>query len=256
MYAKQQNEVPQIKEESSATKQKILQISSTDKKELKEIVYHELDYFEEDAEKAWYDGEKVWNEIRNEIESKYPIDTWVAVHRSGKYVAASSEKEIDVKIQEAKWWSPFMKIIGRDAAPEVSQRAVHAFRGASLCTNTTAEVGSSVNRLYGHAYTNHITFVNDDGAEVSNIAPANRQSSMQKIPDQRIRQTDGSVVILPACRFFLSIDGLVTKVFATVGGVDNILGVDVLHRYLHSIDYRNVGAERVITLRPDLYDDV
>ena len=31
---------------------------------------------EENAEKAWNDGEKVWMKIREEIERKFPPDTW------------------------------------------------------------------------------------------------------------------------------------------------------------------------------------
>jgi len=52
---------------------------------------------------------------------------------------------------------------------------------------------------------------------------------------------------------FITIDGLRTRCYCTAD--ERTIGLDVIHRYVHHIDYRNDDHPRTWTARDDLSDE-
>lgn len=64
---------------------------------------------------------------------------------------------------------------------------------------------------------------------------------------------EGVLRNVPTYKKYITIDGLQTRCACTVGY--RAIGLDVIHRYIHRIDYRNAAHPRRWTARPDLVND-
>jgi len=97
-------------------------------------------------------------------------------------------------------------------------------------------------------------FVVDDGATHSSI----KQSDVGKTtrlyrPIPSVHTFGGRVLRnVPTFIKFITIDGLRTRCYCTVD--ERVIGLDVIHRYIHKIDYRKANP-RKWRRRPDLQDE-
>jgi len=76
-----------------------------------------------DALEYWNAGKKAWEKRSDELTKNLPKGTWIAIDGNGKYVTATSEDALDIQIEKAEMFSPFMELIGEEM-PVIDMDAV------------------------------------------------------------------------------------------------------------------------------------
>jgi hypothetical protein len=92
----------------------------------------------------------------------------------------------------------------------------------------------------------------DDGATSTSILPSDATRVTRLGPIIQVYGYKNTKYTEQTYYKFITIDGLRTKCCCTVD--ERVIGLDVIHRYVHHIDYRNANP-RSWTARNDLADD-
>jgi hypothetical protein len=189
----------------------------------------------------------------------------VAVNEDGQYITATSVHKLDKKIEKYGWFSPYYEQVGipvpdaiarpaNGSLVDVRRRGVGriAYGNAepNLTTSISGEMRNSSAQTRAKRFTD--SFV-DDGATRSSIKQSDvTKQTRQGRPIPTIHGYGGvKHSNVPTYLKFITIDNLQTRCECTVD--ERAIGLDVIHRYVHVIDYRN-AQPRTWTARPDLHD--
>jgi len=200
----------------------------------------------------WNAGESHWKELQGKVHIEK--GTWVAVNRIGNLLTAENEPELVKAIHDAwnvdeNWFSPFIEHYGVPMPLNIQRilgsRSTNEHVTYSYATTINGELRSHAN---DHPVYFQRTYV-DDGACKTTILQNDTKDAILG-PFENFAGVFGHVTRARTYYKYVTIDGLRTLCNCPVDNM-RLIGLDVIHRYTHTIDYRN-PLPRVWTARPDL----